>query len=447
MTKYEQIIYDIKNDINGKKYKTSKKLPSVRDLSLAYNCSKSTVIKAYESLKNSHLIYSVPQSGYYVVEEHITPISMPNTFIDFSTGNPNIGKILTPDLKHCLNRAVDIYANQPIDPDVYGIDSLRHLLPSYLAKFQVFTSVDNIFINLGIQQILSILTNMPFPNDKKNILVENPTYRYFISFLENSGIKPIGIERNEYGIDLNELEHIFKYGDIKFFYTIPRNHNPLGTRYSKSQRLAIADLAKKYNVYIVEDDYFGDIEFDSKYDPIYSYGDHHNFIYLKSFTKIIPWIKLGLTVVPDHLIDDFKLHANYSYYYSYFAPSLVSQATLEIYLKSNLLSKHIKSIKTEHKIRLNLLKEKMGELSNLNISFTKPTWGFYSYIFLPEYINEDLFAKKLGDRGIKIAKGRPYFLSNSTYKKGIRLSVAKPNTNEIITGMDEIITLLKNGYQ
>ena len=62
------------------------------------------------------------------------------------------------------------------------------------------------------------------------------------------------------GIDLEELEGHFKTGKIKFFYTIPRFHYPLGHSYSEQDKLAILDLAAKYGVYIVEDDYLGDLD-------------------------------------------------------------------------------------------------------------------------------------------------------------------------------------------
>ncbi|QLY78718.1 PLP-dependent aminotransferase family protein [Clostridium intestinale] len=435
---YKQIALDIKSDIYNKKYTSSKKLPSIRSLCSEYSCSKSTAIKAYESLINEHLIYSIPQSGYYVVEEHLNNLSYPN-IIDFSNGNLNMGRILTPDLKHCLDRAVDIYGNQPVDFHLMGIDSLKSLLPNYLSNFQVFAPKENIFINLGIQQILSLLTNMPFPNGKTKVLLENPTYKYFLDFLKYSKIDFISIDRTPSGIDLNELENLFKNEDIKFFYTTPRNHNPLGTKYSKSQRKGIAELAIKYDVYIVEDDYFGDIEFDSKFDPIYAYGDHSHFIYLKSFTKIIPWIKIGLAVIPAELIDEFNKQASYSYYYSYFVPSLISQATLEIYLKSNILSKHVKLIKKQQKSRLKAFSDELKNLTNPKVKVSSLDTSLYSYIYLPDGVSESSLVYSLKTKGVLVSPGYNYFSSNLNYKKGLRVSIARTDEKQIREGMKILI--------
>lgn len=436
---YEKIIEDIENDIKERSITPGRKLPSVRDLCKKYDCSKSTVVKALEVLKNRHIIYSVPQSGFYIVEGIRSSEETESTIIDFSTGNPTIENVPTPDLKHCLDRAVDLHTNASLNHGISGMLSLKEIIPSYLTNFQVFTSVDNIFINLGIQQMLSIITQMPLPNNKNTILIEEPTYRYFVEFLKFFGAKVKGIKRDENGIDLEELEELFKDGDIKFFYTVPRNHNPLGTSYSKAQKKAIAKLAEKYDVYIVEDDYFGDLDVIGSENTIYSYGDHQHIIYLKSFSKLIPWIRIGFSVVPTHLLKVFSEHVRYSYYYSYSAPSLVSQSTLEIYIKSKILNKHANIVKKHQSTRIEVLKKGFQEFKKQGIKCIGGDSGFYSYIELPESVNESTLIESLRKKGVLVASGKHYFLSPETYIKGIRLSIARVSEKEIKTGLDIIL--------
>ena len=38
------------------------------------------------------------------------------------------------------------------------------------------------------------------------------------------------------GIDLDRLDYIFRNNDIKFFYTVPRFHNPLGHSYTNDEK-------------------------------------------------------------------------------------------------------------------------------------------------------------------------------------------------------------------
>lgn len=440
---YEQIADDIEKSIREGRFQPRERLPSVRELCAMYRVSKDTAMKAYDVLKSKHLIYSVPQSGCYILEHRLKIEQSDTTIIDFSRGNPLLGNIYTPDLKHCLDRAVDICNTNSSDwHELYGVPSLRKLLPKYLADFQVFTTPDNIFVNLGVQQVLNILNNMPFPNKKDITLIEQPTFRYYNDFLKKNGTKTIGISRDQAGIDIDFLEDLFKKEKIKFFYTVPNSHNPLGTCYPKQQRKAIAQLAEKYDVYIVEDDYFGDIQFGDYGDPIYSYGDHRHHIYLKSFIKIIPWIRIGITVIPSQLLSIFTEHVRYSYYNSYFSPSLVSQATLEIYIRSNLFKKHVSSIKKELTLRLECLKTHFADAAKYGAEWVGGESGFYCYLKLPEYINEKRFVENLKKKGILVTPGSECFINSRYYKKGIRLSVARTTVDDINKGIPEIYTEL-----
>ncbi len=440
---YEMIVSDIEKDISNGKYRSGEKMPSVRELSRKYDCSQNTVVKAFETLRNNHIIYSIPQSGYYIVEKSLKNSSVNSSVINFSTGNPIIGNMDTPDLKHCLDRAVDIYKNNSLNVTLYGVDSLRNILPKYLSDFQIFTTANNIFVNLGIQQALSILTPMPFPNGKDVILIEQPTYRFYINYLNFIGAKVMGIERNENGIDLNRLEEIFKKERIKFFYTIPRNHNPLGTSLGKTQRKAIAALAEKYDVYIVEDDYFGDISTDSKYDPVFSYSDHYHSIYLKSFSKIIPWMRIGLIVVPTHLLSIFEENVEKSYFYSYFSAPLISQATLEIYIRSNILKKHTASITKELAEKHIYLMKNLKESEKYGVKHMGGRDGFYSYMQLPDHIREDILVEDLKKQNVLVSPGKRFYREDFPRKNGIRISVASSQPEDIDTGFKIINSQLK----
>lgn len=439
MKAYERIVHDMEALIWEGRFRLRERLPSVRELCDTYRCSTNTAVKAYDILKSKHLIYSVPQSGYYIVENRLEIEKTNPAIIDFSRGNPLFGNIQIPDLKHCLDRAVEICkTNSFAGEKLYGVPSLRGLLPKYLADFQVFTTTDHIFVNLGVQQALNILNQMPFPNKKDTILIEQPTFRYYNNFLKVNRIKVLGIPRDQAGIDIDLLEDLFKKENIKFFYTVPSSHNPLGTSYSKEQRKAIAHLAEKYDVYIVEDDYFGDVIFGKHGDSIYSYGDYEHHIYLKSFIKIIPWIRIGITVVPTHLLPIFTEHVRYSYYHSYFSPSLISQSTLEIYIRSNILKKHVSSVKNELSSRLECLKMHFADAAKYDAEWIGGECGFYSYLKLPDDINETQFVEALKRRGILVTPGSDCFVNSNYHKPGIRLSIARTTVDDINKGIPQI---------
>lgn len=115
-------------------------------------------------------------------------------------------------------------------------------------------------------------------------------------------------------------------------------HNPLGTSYSEKDKRCIAELAEKYDVYIVEDDYLADLDKSKKSLPIYYYDIWERVVYLKSFSKtFMPGIRLGAVILQEKLKSEFLKHKRY---YD-LSTSALEQGALEIYINSGMYKKHI----------------------------------------------------------------------------------------------------------
>ncbi|HWQ30159.1 MAG TPA: PLP-dependent aminotransferase family protein, partial [Negativicutes bacterium] len=221
-SKYQKVITHIKGEIASGSFKPGSRLPSIREMAEGFGCNKATVIRAYDVLEQEHLLYSKPKSGYYVVENRAANAlaSANGDIIDFSPAAPDVEALPYLEFQHSINKAIDIYRDSLFSyTDPKGLTSLRKTLQKYLQNFQVFAGSEEILITTGSQQALYILSAMPFPNGKNNILVEQPTYTGMLGALSLNGATALGIERTQSGINLDELERIFKNGNIKFFYT------------------------------------------------------------------------------------------------------------------------------------------------------------------------------------------------------------------------------------
>ncbi|MCT8977691.1 PLP-dependent aminotransferase family protein [Clostridium sp. CX1] len=442
MYKYLAVSNEIENMIKGGRYKEGEKIPSIRSLTENFNCNKSTVISALHELERRHIVYSLPKSGYYVVTGKPNLNKGEKLIMDFASSAPDPEVFPYLDFQHCINQAIDIYKK---DLFVYGtpkgLPSLVDVIHKQLANYQVFTSKRNIFITSGVQQALSILATIPFPNNKETILIEQPSYHLFIDYLQVQGIPVIGIERSSEGIDISELERIFKLESIKFFYTMPRYHNPLGTSYSQGEKKKILELAKKYDVYIVEDDYLADFEQDSKADPIFSYDNFSQVIYLKSYSKIIfPGLRVGVAVIPESLIETFSKYKSVIDIDS----SMLSQAALEIYIKSGMFERHREKIKRTYflraKLLTSLLKKKIHD-SKDNYKYN-PLGNIcvHTYVELDKYISSEKLINRLKKKSIIVDTADRNYLTSFPAKKSIlKINVSNVTEDYIASGITEII--------
>ncbi|MDR0923037.1 MAG: PLP-dependent aminotransferase family protein [Hungatella sp.] len=437
MEKYIMISNELEELIHTSVLQEGARLKSIRALSQEYKCSKSTVIKALEHLKNKHLLYAVPKSGYYIIKRTFDELPENKGLVDFTNTAPNWRHFPYSDFQHCLNKAIDTYQQ---DLFQYGtlrglpslIDEGKRLLESY----QVYCKNEQIVICSGIQQALTILCQIPFPNNKKTVLIEEPGYHLFMQTLKIMNISVSTIKREPDGIDFNKLEEIFRTGDIKFFYLMPRIHNPLGVSYTKAQKSRIVFLANKYDVYLVEDDYIADFETDLKADPLYFYDINQRVIYLKSFSKIMfPGLRVGFAVLPKTICSQFAEYKRLIDIDS----SMFSQGALDIYIKSGMFNRHIHQVR---KVYDEKAKKLVDSFELHKIGWLLPDTkikGAKTFLEIPDSISKHLLINSLRRKDVIIEGLEKNYYTNSQTDQRLKLDVANIDI-EKIEGAVEIIS-------
>ena len=329
-SKYQAVVSFLKKGIESGKFPTGSRLPSIRQLSLDFHCSKDTVQRALLELRHEQYLYAKPQSGYYVLEQ--------GQHQDLEIEVTDEHASAYDDFRLCVNETLigrenylfNYYDNQE------GLEELRQSVHQLLFNQALYCKPDQLVLTSGTQQALFILSQINFPSEGAEILVEQPTYHRMNRLLVAQGLAYQTIERRIDGIDLEELEEQFKSGKIKFFYTIPRFHYPLGHSYSDQEKRAILDLANQYGVYIVEDDYLGDL--DSRKGQTFHYLDTEDrVIYVKSFsTSLFPALRITALILPNALKEAFVSYKNILDYDS----NLIMQKALSLYIDSQLFEKN-----------------------------------------------------------------------------------------------------------
>lgn len=433
--KYRIVLEDIKQQLTDGKLAAGHKLPSIRQLSDTYNCSKNTIIKAYNELEKEHLIYTVPQKGYYVVNEFRRPEDQPEV-IDFLSAGPDKTLLPYTEFQHCLNQAIEHYKEEIFTyTDQQGLPTLRTQITKNLQLSQVFTDPKQLVIVSGSQQAIHLLTSLSFPNNKKNILIEQPTYFGMIETLKLNDVKTFGIELSMDGIDLERLEFMFKNNEIKFFYVIPRFQNPLGHSYTNSEKKRIVELAAKYDVYIVEDDFLGELEQDKKADPFFAFDTSGRVIYIQSFSKVfLPGLRIASVVLPNSMIESFL---RYKFSADFNSPVL-SQGALDIYLKSGMYYNHLKKIKNTYFHKMNELKRACEQLLPEGTHYTKPDTGFYLSIYLPPHVSAKKLTSLLRTQHLLLDDGERMFLPQFNQDNLIRLCISQVEKHQIQPGIEKI---------
>ena len=240
-----------------------------------------------------------------------------------------------------INRSIENILKGNINFNTYttpkGLKELRIEISKFLYRIWNYeVDYNNMLITTGSQQSINIISSSLI-NDGDVVFMEQPTYFGAIEVLKKRNIKLIGIDLQEDGFNLVELEQkIIKYSP-KLIYVVPTFNNPTGYSWTNKSRKKFLQIINKYNILVLEDDPYSLINFSrSEYKSLYNLNKGRNIIYLGTFSKLIsPSINVGYV-----LFD--KINLLYSYKKSFdLCTSAFSQYVVLDYLRNNRLEKII----------------------------------------------------------------------------------------------------------
>ena len=141
---------------------------------------------------------------------------------------------------------------------------IRTLISELMAEIGVRLSPDDVVVTAGAQQALDLFAKtMLDPGDV--IITEGPTYvgalQAFSAY--EPDIRCIPMDDDGMRMDLLEAE-LGRLGlrGAKFIYTIPNFQNPAGVTMSPERRRRLLELAREYDILVVEDDPYGRLRFE-----------------------------------------------------------------------------------------------------------------------------------------------------------------------------------------
>lgn len=222
--------------------------------------------------------------------------------ISLSAGNPS------PDAfpaKAIEEISAKVLADDPIKVLQYSVSEgytpLRDHLMDYMKKeHNTGSENDDIIITTGAQQIMDLCTKS-LVNEGETVIVEAPSFIGSLNTFRSYNAKLVGVTVEPDGMDTDELEEKLKDNpDTKFIYTIPNFQNPSGVTMSLEKRKKVYELARKYDVLIIEDNPYGDLRYSGESVPnIKSLDTEGIVIYAGSMSKVIsPGIRVAYCICP-----------------------------------------------------------------------------------------------------------------------------------------------------
>ncbi|HTH98917.1 MAG TPA: PLP-dependent aminotransferase family protein [Stellaceae bacterium] len=304
--RYAAIVTQLEEDIASGRVKPGTRLLPQRDMAERLGLSVGTVSKAYAEAEQRGLISGEVGRGTFVLRRDNGGAGMAKAAeerdvnlalnVPPSTGEEEVIAAILSDIvtDGSADGLLGYLSHQ-------GRRDHREAAASWLAAHGMSADPDRVFITHGAQHALSIALGMvAAPGD--TVLTESLTYSGMFALSAQCGYRLTGVAIDRHGILPQALDDAFGRTGARVLYAMPTLQTPTGTVMPLERRQEIAEILRRRDAYLLEDDAYGFL-FETAPRPIAALVPERSF-YAVSFAKCLaPGLRVGAMVAPEAFRD------------------------------------------------------------------------------------------------------------------------------------------------
>ncbi len=365
-------------------------------------------------------------------------------FISFGIGNPAGEVVPVEEIQDAFDHIVhtnplEILQYGPMQGDAKLAEQTLHRL---VHVHHMPTKNQQLLLSIGAGQDLGLVPRTVCDAGDE-VYMDAYTFTSAINAVRSVGAKAVGIPTDGDGMIPEALEEAVKSGKGKYIYLIPNFQNPTGITMPLERRRAIYEIAKAYDLFIYEDDPYGEIRFGGERVPTFKEMDTDNrVLYAGSYSKTISaGLRVGFLYGPSEVIQAIQVMKNNCDGQM----PLVTQRVVSHLLEHIDYDEQIQKVCKVYQEKCRVMLDTFRKFGSSKVHMTEPTGGMFIWMTLPDHVDCDAFFEEAIARKVGIVKSGAFAADGVPYGQHFRLSYTVPSLEDIRKGM-QIIGELTHEY-
>jgi 2-aminoadipate transaminase len=377
------------------------------------------------------------------LQEMLSAASRPN-IISFALGLPAMELFPKNELAQA---ATQVLANDPralqYSPP---FQPLKNHVVSLMAQRGVVCKQEQVFLTAGAQQGMNLLARLLL-NQGGQVITEATIYTGFQQVIEPFQPEVLTVETEpQTGMDVEAVERLLKDGARPaFIYSITDGHNPFGVSMSIEKRNRLVQMARHYQVPIMEDDPYGFLHYgDEPLPPLRAMEEDWVF-YVGSFSKVLaPALRVGWMIVPEALIPKLSIIKEASD----IDTTTFTQRTISAYLDTGSIGDRLSMLRRENGMRRDTMLRALREQFPASARWNVPTSGLFIWVELPNEIDTgELLKSAIEKEQVAFIPGHAFSIGGSRHLAHcMRLNFSNSSPERIEEGIARLGRALKEAY-
>lgn len=422
---YRQIADLIADKIAEGRLAAGDRLPPQRDIARMAGVNLTTVTRAFASLQKRGLVESRPGRGSIIADPAMTasfqsaPVDEQG-FIDLSVNRPaTTGYLqalatLMPQLPADRRYAAlqDFHAPE-------GPGWAREAMAGWFSAMAGVNEPAQIVMTNGAQHGLAcVLGALARPGD--TILADAVTYQGIGALCRSLDLtlKPVGMDRG--GMRPDVLEAMCTEHKPRAIFLVPTLHNPTTITLDSGRRQAIAEIARKHDVLIIEDDVYRPLK--ELAPPAFVASDPDITIHIGGLSKCVaPGLRLGAVLAPKSMIADIAAMLRINCWSTSPLNALIATRMIE----DGLVERVIAGQREEFAHRQAIVRE---VLSGFDV--TTDDAATHAWLQLPEPWNGNAFSRAAQQTGVGVLSGEAFAVGRDSVPHAVRINVGAARSRD-----------------
>jgi DNA-binding transcriptional MocR family regulator len=437
--RYLAVATAIAKAIDGGELPPGAQLPPQRDLATKLGVTVGTISRAYTLAKKRKLVSGEVGRGTFVSgardESNAASVipQMDARAVDlacYRTPVADLAEAMAKALAELSERADLLPLHRY--PPASGFLSHRAAGAAWIARSGLEVPPDSVLICNGAQQALSLsLIALASPGER--LLTETVTYSGVKALATLNNLELCGVAMDEQGIVPEALDRMAEATEGRLLYLQPTVHNPTTAFMPAARRQKIADIIRRHDLTLIEDDAACSALSDRPL-PISALVPERS-VYITSVSKSLsPALRIGYLTAPVHLMEMIQ---------SVFHANVLGASPLMAELVSQMISsgaaQEIAHRNLEESARLN---RAALRLLNGHEVRSHPAC-FYLWLMLPKQWSAEEFATAARNDGVSVVPADNFLASREASVHGVRVSLNPSfNPDVLHKGLDVLSRLL-----
>lgn len=318
-----------------------------------------------------------------------------------------------------------------------GFGSLREAIAAHAGAARgVVCTPEQVIVTTGAQAALDLAARMVIdPGDA--VWLEEPGYLGARGAFLGAGATLAPVPVDDEGIDIKA--GVALEPRPRLIYVTPSHQFPLGKTLSLQRRLALLEIARTQNAWILEDDYDSEYRYTGRpLAALQGLDRSGRVLYMGTFAKtLFPSLKIGYLIVPEALIDPFRTAIRLTGH----VPAPAIQSALADFINEGHYGAHIRRMRAVYASRRACLIEAVETRLGDFLEAAPGDGGMQMTAYFHNATNDRQAATLAAEAGIHVSALGIYYLGEQQ-KSGLYMGFAAIPETRIVEAAQRLAAVL-----